>query len=350
MVLAVGIDARILTIQQEKVGIAQYISALLGQSRNDDTSQVRLHPLSFAPLQSDPNSHLKIIAKIPGIPWQSISLPWALRTSPIKVFHGPAFAMPRWGRIPAVVTIHDLAFVRLPETVSEDTRRYLSQVVPVSLARAQHIIVPSSQVAQDITQHFPYIDHSKISVIPLGGDRLPRIVGARPISEPYVLHVGTIEPRKNVDVLIDGFLWAKRQYQIPHRLILIGSAGWKSEAVHRRIKKHNPLIAHVGYVDDDVLSQFYAHADLVVSVSHYEGYGLAVAEAAAWGRPVISTDTGCARDMPEGIVDILLGAGETLGEKIGRHLCHPTECTPFVRTWRDAWDAHKAIYQKVALG
>jgi glycosyltransferase involved in cell wall biosynthesis len=345
----VAIDVRILTVQKELAGVGQYIQELVTASQRDTTESVRLVPLSFTA------HHSSIIAvpRIGRLPWQSVALPLHLRQGRYQVFHGPAFSLPPFVNIPAVVTIHDLTYLRFEETVNDDTRKYLRRVVRYAVGRAECIIVPSTEVKADVLRYFPAVDDSRIRVIALGSDRLRQKAAVEPSAapQPFLLHVGTIEPRKNLEFLLQAFSILVNRYQVPHHLVLVGGGGWKNQTFHARVQemKARDRVHLVGYQDDRAVLWYYQHAALYVMPSHYEGFGLPVMEAIASGVPTVATPTGGVRDLPtdEGIRLLESKDPEQWAQAIFDLLTHPVRPTIPVNTWQQTWQEHASLYREV---
>jgi glycosyltransferase involved in cell wall biosynthesis len=205
--------------------------------------------------------------------------------------------------VPMVLTIHDLAFLRMPEVYNLKWRLWHRLVRPGSLARhAAAIIVPSQATADDVTELMG-VAPEKIHVIPHGinGADVPTTgaVGIdghqslpRGIEKPYLLYVGTIEPRKNVEAIMDAFTQARRNH--PNlKLVLAGPWGWRTAAVRSAIDASPARegIRVLRYVDEVQRRALYQNATALVWPSWYEGFGFPVLEAMAAGCPVIAGAT-----------------------------------------------------------
>ncbi len=344
-------DVRVLSVQNERSGIAQYILGLF-QGYREYAGSVRLVPMSFtkAGLEDLSNEPAIIPARRP-FPWLSFMVPWALRKRSDGVFHGPAFAVPPRLSMPKVATIHDLTFCRLPETVDEATVRYLARVVPEALRTSAAIVVPSSEVAQDLVEYYPHlVQKDRIHVIHEGADRLPRVGGAPPLDVPYLLHLGTVEPRKNLPGLLSAWDAVRHEHHLPHQLVLVGNRGWKTEAFLKRVGDRTDIRV-TGYLPDEELARFLAHADLVVTSSRYEGFGLPIVEALHQGSRVVSTPTGVARDIRHPRLHVTAGfSEEDLAEGIVEGFQLPREDgdgMPALFAWQDTWKAHHDVYREV---
>ncbi|WP_037913990.1 glycosyltransferase family 4 protein [Sulfobacillus thermosulfidooxidans] len=349
-------DVRVLSAQKERVGIAQYIACLLTEYQYAHRD-VTLEPLSYETDQSGrAGVAVRAIPRVKGIPWQSLLLPWHLRRHHYDVFHGPAFSIPPFSSVPSVVTIHDAAFYRMPEVVRSDTVRYLMQVVPRSLRNASKIIVPSWEVREDLLKMASGLSPDRIAVIALGSDRL-RDIPPSPASfleAPYFLHVGTIEPRKNLEFLLEVFNEIVTKGHLPHHLVLAGSNGWNNESFWRAYENF-PLKDRVhilGYVSDSETVRLYHDAAIYLSPSHYEGFGLGSFEALWHGCPVIASPTGGVKDhavaglyvLPTDRVELW---AQKIMDMVNERVDVDQKALP---TWQETYSQHAALYHEVSHG
>jgi glycosyltransferase involved in cell wall biosynthesis len=233
-----------------------------------------------------------------------LPLPVQLVTGSIDLYHSPDFVLPPVaGHIPTILTVHDLSFVHYPETFPPPLVRYLNEVVPWSVGRATHVLADSQATQRDL-QRVWGLPAEKITVLYSGVH--PRF---RPITdegqraavrqrygigdEPYILAVGTIQPRKNYELLIRAFLHIADQ--LPHRLVIVGGKGWLYESLLNEVGRDR-RVHFPGFVADDDLPTLYSAADLFVFPSLYEGFGLPLLEAMGCGVPVLSSN---ASSLPE---------------------------------------------------
>ncbi len=348
----VALDARVLTIQSELAGIGQYINQLVQESQAMGTHEVELVPLSF---RADPTRpYVTVVNSIAKLPWQSVAVPWHLWRHHYDVFHGPAFSVPPMTRTPLVTTIHDVTYLRFPKTVNDDTLRYLTRVVPLSLARSEAVVVPSSEVKDDVLRYFPDTKASKIRVIALGADRLPLEGADRAIDIPpsYIMHVGTVEPRKNLAFLLRAYDRLKERFDVAHHLILLGGSGWKNQEFRQTLDNlpHRDSVHLLGYVDDETMATYYRHARLYAMPAHYEGFGIPAIEAVRFGVPVVTNPTGGIRDLPmdPGIRTLSTFDVDLWAETMAVMLAEGPVPRLTVPTWHQTWTHHVTLYQEVA--
>ncbi len=354
-----AVDARVLSGQAERVGIAQYIAQVLHAGTMEHPS-VEMTALSYESDQAGREGcPVHVIPNRRGVPWQSVLLPWDMLRHPRRfdVFHGPAFGIPPVAGVPRIVTIHDLAFARFPDTVRADTVLYLTKMVRRAAAQAQLVIVPSHEVKRDLRRSHPDLHSSRIRVVALGADRLNGMAApaGRLVSAPYLLHVGTVEPRKNLEFLLEAFALAVEIADLPHRLVLAGSNGWNNQEFwdHFETFRYKDRVDILGYVKDADSARLYRDADLYVAPSHYEGFGLGAFEALWAGCPVVAAPTG-------GVLDVEAQAGLAIVPsddplRWARALTEmlrdrPQVVRDLLPTWAQCREAHRNIYREVAGG
>jgi glycosyltransferase involved in cell wall biosynthesis len=220
--------------------------------------------------------------------------------------HALAFVAPILSRRPFVVTVYDLTFLRYPERLSASRRLYLRLFTGVSCRRAQRVIAISQSTADDLANLLG-IDRARIDVAapgveprfaPLPADQVAAFRAARGLPDRFMLFVGTIEPRKNLRMLLHAYaaLPAAERQAVP--LILAGGKGWMSDDLPALIAQLGlgGSVSMPGYLADSDLVMWYNAADTFVYPSVFEGWGLPVTEAMACGTPVI---TSAVSSLPE---------------------------------------------------
>lgn len=241
--------------------------------------------------------------------WYRARLPLPVQTftGPVDLFHSPDFVLPpTGGNIPTILTVHDLSFIHYPNTFPANLVTYLNRVVPWSVRRATHILADSLSTKEDLRSLWGISDE-KITVLYSGvNERFRPIVDdGRKIEirkkyrlgdNPLVLAVGTVQPRKNYELLVRAFRPVAER--LPHSLVIVGGKGWLTEGLSAEIDRQQ-LTSRVhlaGFVDDEDLPALYSTAELLAFPSLYEGFGLPLLEAMACGVPVISSN---ASSLPE---------------------------------------------------
>jgi len=226
-------------------------------------------------------------------------LPLEVALRGVDLFHATNYAAPHSRATPLVLTVHDLALLRFPALGTHALRRLVRRA-GADAGRARRVIADSEATARDLYELlgvapasvrvvYPGCDaRFFVPVDPVAGERVRERHGVAP---PYVLHVGTLEPRKNLGRLVRAFAAARSAHHFPHRLVLCGPLGWGSGELRRLLDA--PALADavrwVGAVSRDDLPALYAGAALFAYPSLYEGFGLPPLEAMACGTPVLTS-------------------------------------------------------------
>ena len=232
--------------------------------------------------------------------FQQVLLPLLLNLMRIDVLHSPTFIMPAWrGRARHVLTIHDMSSFMFPQFHPSVRRGPLYEsVVRGSIRRADVVSVPSRSVKTDIARLVPKVDPTRVRVIPCGINEVfrPRTepelaptLRRLGLVRPYLLYLGTLDPRKNLPRLIEAFSLLNEQR---YRLVLGGASGW---APNESLTKAG-RVQWLGYVAEIDLPFVYAGAALFVYPSFLEGFGFPPLEAMACGVPVIAANNSSLRE------------------------------------------------------
>lgn len=235
--------------------------------------------------------------------WEQALQPWRLRR--YDLYHALAFVAPIVLPAPMVVTVYDLSFLHFPARLSAVRRLYLRAMTALTCARARRVLAISQSTADDLTAHLG-LPADKIDVTPLGYDRaafhplLERDTAhfrrKQGLPERFWLYVGTLEPRKNLPLLLQAYARLPDGDRLP--LILGGGIGWMAQEVFAAIERLElgEWVKHVGFIPTADLPLWYNCAEAFLYPSVYEGFGLPVLEAMACGTPVITTK---ASSLPE---------------------------------------------------
>jgi alpha-1,3-rhamnosyl/mannosyltransferase len=220
-----------------------------------------------------------------------------------QVVFAPNFFPPRplaAARGPLVATVQDMTLYRTPWAMRAETRADLERRLERTIARAHTVLTPSETVRTDLVERFGAPPGAVHAVHDAG--RLGRVSpGELPAEVParFVLHVGTIEPRKNVATLLAA--WPRLRAALPDAppLVLCGKTGWGSEAIEGELTRAaaEGWLLRLGYTPDPALRALYDRAAAVVSPSLYEGFGLPLVEAMAAGAPLVCSDIPVFREV-----------------------------------------------------
>ncbi|MBI1757724.1 MAG: glycosyltransferase family 4 protein [Actinobacteria bacterium] len=235
--------------------------------------------------------------------------PVELLTGDVDVFHGTNFVLPPLRRSAGVVTVHDLAYLRLPETVHAASLRY-RELVPRSLRRATLVLTPTRAVGEEIIDAY-HLGADRVVVTPLGVHQRwfavsppdPGWLDARGLPPQYLLAVGTLEPRKGLDVLITAYRRLLAEEPEVPPLVLVGGSGWGERPDVAAVPAGRVVLP--GYLTDDDLTRVVAGARLLAFPSRYEGFGLPPLEAMAAGVPVVASDLPAVREATSGLVRLV---------------------------------------------
>jgi glycosyltransferase involved in cell wall biosynthesis len=355
---------------RQGAGIGRYVRELLrALAQLDTTNQYRLfyatpNPVPY-PLPALPANfsarHLPFhdiwLARL----WHraQVPLPVETFTGPLDLYHAPDFTLPPV-RARSVLTVHDLSFVRDPDSAAPGLRAYLNKVVPRSVQRADHIIAVSQATKADLIDlcHTP---ESKITVLYEGVDPIfkptpdPNIRTKYQLgSGPYIFSISTIQPRKNYQRLIQ----ALAALPIEYSLVIAGGPGWLHEPIYA--EADNPAVRgrvkFIGFVPDADLPALYTEAAAFAYPSLYEGFGLPLLEAMACGAPTLTSNVSCLPEVAGGaavLVDPL--RVDSIAEGLKQTLVEHDSLRPkgFARASQFRWDSVArdllSLYQTVAL-
>jgi glycosyltransferase involved in cell wall biosynthesis len=275
-------------------------------------------------------SALPLASRAVRIPYEQLALPLIGRRRGLDVFHFCDQAVSAVApALRTVVTVHDLAMARLPETFGARRARYKTAMTRRAVQRASLVIADSVATKDDLVALLD-ADPATVRVVPLGVE--PRFAAAGDaeaaeaarafgLAQPYLLYVGRLEPRKNLPVLVDAYAEARRRHGVTAPLVLAGSSSWLDEDLPGRAAAAG-VGGHVrvlGHVPEHLLPGLLHGALAVAYPSRYEGFGLPVLEAMAAGTPVV---TSTVSSLPEvaGDATLLVDPDDTdgLAEALGR--------------------------------
>ncbi len=305
MVIAIdGNEANV----SNKVGIGQYAFELLKQFSGNQVSDIKYRvylkdaPKEHMPEESE-NWKYEIVG--PRKFWTQIGLPLKLYTERQKpdVFFSPTHYAPRFSPVPTVISIMDMSFEYFPELFAKNDLYQLRNWTRYSAKNAAKILTISQASKNDIIKFYGVPD-DKIVVTPLGVREVERskhkvlsmedLKEKYKINKPYILFVGTLQPRKNIERLIEAFskLRTVNSELSNHQLVIVGKKGWLYEPILEAPEKHGVKdeVKFLDFVTDEDIPAFYQNAECFVLPSLYEGFGLPVLEAMRYGCPVVTSN------------------------------------------------------------
>jgi glycosyltransferase involved in cell wall biosynthesis len=289
-------------------GAGVYVARLLaGMAARDDVElEVFCAPGSAAALAA-PGLRLRPVAAARAgrparIAWTQLLSGRAARAAGADLLHGVHYELPLAARLPRVVTVHDLTLVTHPEWHEAGKVRYFGWAMRRAVRAAARVLCISATTASDLAERLQ-VAPDRIEVTRLGTDRGPateaEVAALRRrlgLDGPYLLGLGTVEPRKDLPTLVRAF--AALAADLPHRLVLAGLAGWGSGALAEAVAASGVAdrVLLTGYLPEADKAALLTGADVFAYPSRYEGFGLPVLEAMACGTPVVTTTGG---SLPE---------------------------------------------------
>ena len=305
---------------RQKAGIGRYTREIIKHLAQIDNANtyVLIAPEPVPKPSFPPNFEmvkLPLSDRMMTIIWQRLRIPlWVeLFTGSLDIFHSPDFVLPPVKAARTILTVHDLSFLRLPWSSAPRLRAYLSKAVPRSAKRADFILADSENTRQDVIELLG-VPSDKVEVLYAGVDERFKptedyagISAKYRLPERFILSLGTLEPRKNYERLIEAFALLKEKMGPKDltKLVIVGQKGWLYEGIFAAVEKWalQEEVLFPGYVADEDLPALYSAAALFVYPSLYEGFGLPPLEAMACGTPVVASNAPC---LPEVLGDAAL--------------------------------------------
>lgn len=309
--------------------------------------------------------------------WEQSVLPMRVKKCGCDIFHYPDHtASLLMGVNPTIITVHDLAFLRFPQTFDLARAIYKKMVINRSVGIANRIIAVSSFTKHEIVNLLD-VDPDKVSIVYNGvspmfreldreeaRDRLSYLIPG--LKKDYLLFVGTLEPRKNIITLIHSYNLLRKQGKIDAQLVIVGSRGWLYDKMFKEIDKSSLAddILFTGYVTNEQLVMLYNGANFLIYPALYEGFGLPVLEAMACGIPVITSDRSSLSEVAgnaamkidpnseEDIADAMakLYQDKELREKYRQRGLERAKMFSWKETARQTLEVYKQVYRELQGG
>jgi len=263
--------------------------------------------------------------------WTQIRLAWEMFVLSPEALVIPVHVLPFFSPKNSVVTVHGLEYEYWPQNYSFWRRFYLRRSTKVAAKRAQKIIAISENTKQDLIKLYS-AKADKIEVVYHGVEVRSQNIKTNN-QKPYILYIGRIETKKNVQGILEAYKILKEKYCVPHKLILAGSPGYGYEKIKLQIKDLLEIrnldldIKEVGYISNKEKDELLAGAEVFLFPSLYEGFGLPVLEAQAMGVPVVTSLGSCLPEIagqgalfvdPRSSVEIARAVNQLIDDKILR--------------------------------
>ena len=337
--LRIGLEVSSLINHGQDIGAGRYIinlvRSLLDIDRNNSYllfgthTDTRYLDLAFGLGRGLPDERIGF--RFRKVPERCVKAQEKLRFPPIEfmgfkadVFHCMDYIIPPTFNKNIVLTVHDLAFMRFPEFNFEWFIKKYSRMVARNITNSKKVLASSESTGRDIQKFYGTVPE-KVEAIHLAAGPIfkkfePNKIDKAAVSKfgirgPYILSVGTIEPRKDFVTLIKAYNMARDKKPGPfHKLVIAGRTGWKSEATYNEhdLSPFKEDIIFTDRISDQELVQFYNQADIFVYTSLFEGFGFPPLEAMSCGLPVICSDSSSIGEVV-GDAGILVGPGDTGG-------------------------------------
>ncbi|HEY2563792.1 MAG TPA: glycosyltransferase family 1 protein [Acidimicrobiales bacterium] len=259
--------------------------------------------------------------------WEQLALPGLVRRLDASVHHGPHYTMPERSSVPMVVTVHDLSFFEAPEWHDRSKVVLFKRAIRVAARRAAAVVCPSRVTAEQLARWCPvdaelFVAHHGVDAERFApheadpgadADALGLVDARIADGRPYLVFVGTLEPRKDVPSLVRAFDRIADRHP-DALLVLAGGDGWGAGAVDQAIAavSNRQRVVRTGYVADAVIPALLRSAAAAVYPALYEGFGLPALEALSCGTPLITT-SGTAMEEVAGDAATLVVPGDQLG-------------------------------------
>lgn len=281
---------------EKRVGIGRYAYQLLTElSKLDGQNSYTIFlPQQPLPDMPPPKKNWQYVVGRLGSFWTVRQLPGLIKKQPLDLFFSPTHYAPWFSSVPKILSIMDLSYLHYPYMFRKKDLIQLKYMGGYSIKRANQIFTISefskSEIVkfykkrtEDVVVTYPGINYSRQKMLKhVQHDKVHK-------GKPFILFVGTIQPRKNIVRLIEAFEQLKEEAL----LVIVGKRGWLYEPILKRMEesKKSKDIVYLDFVGDEELATLYTQARCFTLPSLYEGFGIPVADAMSYGCPVVVSDT-----------------------------------------------------------
>ena len=326
--MLIGIDG--IPLKDIKTGVGHYTFELARSlALASPTDQLEIvSPFSFFPGDhsedpSDgwpPNLRLtQVKVNVWARNWWTIGLPRYIKRRSLDLFHGTNFDIPLWKRCPAILTIHDLSDFLYPETHEPRGVWRARRRLPFMARTATQIVTHSESVRREVIEHLQ-VSREKVIAIPaaarsvfrpLPPDQTIETRKRLGVEDEFLLFVGTIEPRKNLIVLLNAYRELLSATELHPQLVIAGKKGWLTDSLFSSLRELGieERVLFTGYLSDNDLCALYSSCRVFIYPSKYEGFGLPPLEAMACGAPVIASSIPSIREVTGETARLVATAG-----------------------------------------
>ncbi len=306
--MLIGIDG--LPLCEPKTGVGHYtfeLARALAELTPTDHFELVSHTAFAAQVKEEtaqhpPPANLSFVQKKTRALdrfWWTAGLPRYIKESRLALFHGTNYDVPLWSRCPTVLSIHDLSLQLYADTHERQRVRRARRRLPLMTRAATMIVTHLEAVRKEIIEHLG-VPPARIVAIPAAPRSVFHPVHVEDtvetrrrlgVEDEFILFVGTLEPRKNLQTLIRAFSEILRATTERPQLVIVGKKGWLSNDLFAGIEAYGikDKSCLTGYLTDEELRALYSSCRVFVYPSLYEGFGLPPLEAMACGAPVVAS-------------------------------------------------------------
>lgn len=376
----IGINAQLLSFSRNyrNGGISRYILSLLtalAKHPGEHEYTIFVNGQDIVERVAELAGHHAQLTYIPApwpeskptarVAWEQFTLPSLIRQRHIAVLHSPANVLPELlpRSCAGVITLHDLAFLRMPEVLTPAKRLYHRTFTIRSLRQATCIIANSNSTKQDAVELAAVPAERIVTVYPCIDERFFHVVKeedvqtfrrAQGLADGFLLYLGTLEPRKNIPTLLEAYARLRQTRALSLKLVLAGGKGWLYDAIFARVKQLGleTEVVFPGFVSDEEQLLWYHAASVFMYPSLYEGFGLPVTEVLACGVPVVTSNVS---SLPEAGAGMALTVDphdvEAMADAIYQALTDEAfraQCRSFAPTVGQRFSAETMVEQTLA--